>query len=985
MANLWTVNTGHDLGTFQESITQTIPLPVNEVDSLTVIAGSLPGGLRIVNNNELFGTPYEVKTLKTFRFTLRATKGIIKDDRTLSITIDGADQPTWITTEGPLGLGPNQKFYILDSSPVDFQLSVIDPDIPAGDELEYFIADGDGELPPGIELGRKTGKLTGIVEPLLALEQRAASGFFDSNTFGEYPFDFGVKSFNGFESFFYDTTFYDYAIPTQSPKKLNRYYDFTVSVSDGIVITKRKFQIYLVGDDFLRTDNTIMQVGTGLFTADNTFLRAPVWLTPSNLGFRRANNFVTLFLDVYDPTSNQGIISFTVKKANADGTPSELPPGMAIDSTTGEIAGIVPYQPAVTTEYRFTVEALRQLGSAQSTSFQSYFNNLGLEQTWSGENNVPVFNWAENSFIGTNNETGWLVWNEVPVTELDASDNGKYALQDVIDKTVMVVKNGRVVAVSTDKAVTKIESGNSDYLRSGFIGTILDVLVRTFDGNGNVTSNKAITIQFYNFDERITSETNQTVAKDKEFTVKLLGEVESVITWNTEPALGNLRANFVSTLNVNATSTVPNAILIYTLDSGRLPPGITLAIDGQLQGKVRQFGTPGSPGLTTIDKTTGTFTLDGATTTLDRSYTFTVKAQDQFGFSATTRTFTITTTDPDDLLYSNISMVPLLKQSERLSFRNFISDPNVFTPEAIFRPNDPTFGLQNQIKALAYAGIETKDIGDFVSATAKNHLRKQYKFGEVKKAIAKATGTNDIVYEVIYVDLIDPQEPTNGKTALSFTTATENKITTDSIQYAVTDDNTGVGTGEGFFDIVLRGGGAKSPASTGTITLFARNGPVLFAPGNEIPLLLQNGNQVIVANIDDSINSDPIRLRPITNTIKIDSDAIKVSDSKDQRKYISNITNMRERIRTVGANLREFYPLWMRTSQGTGQAELGFVLGVPLCYCKPGQGDAVLLNIQNSGFDFKTLNVEIDRYNIDSTLGNSNEQYIKFANYQFNV
>ena len=86
MANLWTVNTGHDLGTFQESITQTIPLPVNEVDSLTVIAGSLPGGLRIVNNNELFGTPYEVKTLKTFRFTLRATKGIIKDDRTLSIT-----------------------------------------------------------------------------------------------------------------------------------------------------------------------------------------------------------------------------------------------------------------------------------------------------------------------------------------------------------------------------------------------------------------------------------------------------------------------------------------------------------------------------------------------------------------------------------------------------------------------------------------------------------------------------------------------------------------------------------------------------------------------------------------------------------------------------------------------------------------------------------------------------------------------------------
>ena len=44
---------------------------------------------------------------------------------------------------------------------------------------------------------------------------------------------------------------------------------------------------------------------------------------------------------------------------------------------------------------------------------------------------------------------------------------------------------------------------------------------------------------------------------------------------------------------------------------------------------------------------------------------------------------------------------------------------------------------------------------------------------------------------------------------------------------------------------------------TGTITLFARTGPILFAPGNAIPLILQNGNKIVVANIDDSINSDP--------------------------------------------------------------------------------------------------------------------------------
>lgn len=1000
MANyLWTVNTGHSLGTYNESIVQTIELPVsNTVDTITLISGDLPGGLRLVGTT-LTGTPFEVKELTEYEFVLRAKKGNRVEDITLKLTIDGEDQPVWVTAEGPLPIGPNNRFYILDSSPVDFQLQVIDPDLPAGDTIEYILEDDGGELPPGISLGRTTGKLTGIVEPLLALEKRASAGYFDTNLFGTFPYDFGVKSFNGFESFYYDTTFYDYAVPTQSPKKLNRYYQFTVAASDGITIAKRKFQIYLVGDDFLRTDNTIMQVATGLFTADNTYLRAPIWLTPSDLGYRRANNFLTLFLDVYDPTSNQGIISFTVKSSNPDGSPSELPPGMSIDSTTGEIAGRVPYQPAVTKEYKFTIEALRQLGSSTSTTTQFFANNLG-KSPWSvinpqfeptdmfypiDDNNFSFTDFAEENFNAGNTETGWIVFNEIPVTETDASDNKEYVALDIIDKSVFVIKQGKVVASSTDAALTKIEKGTTDYNRGQFIGTINNVGFRTQDAKGVTTANKVITMSFYNFEEKITSETNPTVAKDKTFTLKLLGEVESAITWNTESNLGNIRANFTSTLRVNASSNVPNAVVLYTLDSGRLPPGITLAIDGQLQGKVRQFGEPGKPGLTTIDKATTSTTFDGATTTIDRSYTFTVKAQDQFNFSAREKEFTITTTDPDDTLYSSITMIPLMPKDQRNTYRNFISDPTIFTPGSIYRPNDETFGLQPQIKVLAYAGIETKDIREYVSAVAKNHKRKQYKLGSVNKALAKNVGSNETVYEVIYVDLIDPSEPESGKTATKFTTSTQNKITVDSIQYSVTDDTSGVGTGDSFFDIELRGGAGRSPASTGTITIYTRLGPVLYTPGNRIGLTLQNGQDIIVANIDDSINADPYRFRPISNTIKVDSDAVFVSDANDQTRYISNITNMRERIRNIGNNLREFYPLWMRTPQNVGEPELGYKLAVPLCYCLPGEADNIILNIKNSGFDFKSLNIEIERYNIDSTLGNSNEQYIPFANYQYNV
>ena len=79
----------------------------------------------------------------------------------------------------------------------------------------------------------------------------------------------------------------------------------------------------------------------------------------SNFGFRRANNYVTLVLDVIDPNTLSGVPSYYLKATNSDGTPSILPPGLSLDVTTGEIAGRVPHQPAVTKEYKFTVAAQR--------------------------------------------------------------------------------------------------------------------------------------------------------------------------------------------------------------------------------------------------------------------------------------------------------------------------------------------------------------------------------------------------------------------------------------------------------------------------------------------------------------------------------------------------------------------------------------------------------------------------------------------------
>ena len=41
-----------------------------------------------------------------------------------------------------------------------------------------------------------------------------------------------------------------------------------------------------------------------------------------------------------------------------------------------------------------------------------------------------------------------------------------------------------------------------------------------------------------------------------------------------------------------------------------------------------------------------------------------------------------------------------------------------------------------------------------------------------------------------------------------------------------------------------------------------RTGPALFTPGKALPVVLQSGQTVTVADIDDSINADPLDYVP---------------------------------------------------------------------------------------------------------------------------
>lgn len=336
---VWTTTAG-SLGIIQERTTQSFTLSATDATSFSLISGSLPGGLRLENSN-ILGTPFEVSDTRTSEFVIRASNEEGSIDRTFTLTVEGEDAPFWLTPEGTLPVGPQGEYFILNRSIVDYQLSANDTDLLDGEVLEYYLDDLFGELPPGLTLD-KNGKLSGIIDAELTIDYKASSTNYDRQQFDLFPYDYG----GGDDG-------------SGAPKYLNRFYEFFVTVSDGVTRARRRFRIFVVNEQNFRADTLAIQTDTETFISSATYLRTPLWLTTGNLGIKRANNFITIPLEVYDPNKFSGTVTYELIN-NSDSTESILPPGMTLDTSEGVLFGKVPYQPAVTQTYTFTIQIKRQ-------------------------------------------------------------------------------------------------------------------------------------------------------------------------------------------------------------------------------------------------------------------------------------------------------------------------------------------------------------------------------------------------------------------------------------------------------------------------------------------------------------------------------------------------------------------------------------------------------------------------------------------------
>ena len=711
---------------------------------------------------------------------------------------------------------------------------------------------------------------------------------------------------------------------------------FTVTVTDGDTFVKRTFSIFVVGDDYFRADNTSI-LEEGLFTADNTFLRSPIWITPSDLGTYRANNYLTLVLDTYDNQS----IRYNFEQVNAD-----------ITAITEKVSGTDNLQAG----NKLTIRVVS--GTPVVGQYLTFANELILNNV----NTSKVYQ----------------------INSVEKINNELYRL------------------TLTENLVANIPDG-----LEFFIGSLsqlppgLEFDIPTAEVHGTVPYQPAITkTYFFTVTAKRFSDNRETAKSARKFKVDIIGEIDSVISWNTDSNLGEIDANYVSTLSVNASSTIPNAIILYTLESGRLPPGLTLDLSGEIVGKVNQFGDIGAEtlGLTTFDDrsnnqsyngggafTTFNFTdpslnggdassvyssnnllifggsasttfaslanpttFDNSSTTFDRIYNFTITAKDQYGLSSISRTFTVKVNTPNQLVYSNIRVQPFLKIDQRNSWKTFINDSNIFTTSSIYRPNDKNFGVQSDLSMIVFSGIETREVARYVSAIGLNHKKKRFHFGEIKKATAVAPGTLNPVYEVVYIEMIDPLEPDGKRLPLELKNLglQTKKITVDNST------------------IIWQNGFGRG---------FDENGDPLTGFEQALNLLV-NGEKIdnLARPAPDSVRPEPI--------VTIDSTAYLASNPNPNNYYPNSISNWRDRLATVGSVERNYLPLWMRSIQPGGKQEIGFTLAVPLCYCKVGAADDIMLNIKFSGFDFKSLDYTVDRYIIDAVEGENTDKYLVFRN-----
>jgi hypothetical protein len=211
---------------------------------------------------------------------------------------------------------------------------------------------------------------------------------------------------------------------------------------------------------------------------------------------------------------------------------------------------------------------------------------------------------------------------------------------------------------------------------------------------------------------------------------------------------------------------------------------------------------------------------------------------------------------------------------------------------------------------LMLAGLQAQTLTTFQQQMEQNHSPKTLYFGDLKTAVAKEN--NVIKYEVVYIDMKDK---------------------------LVNNDGTAISS-----SVSLRTDVEK---------------PMLGPRAGTVNLTTDIDNEHITTSSGLSFSTSGSKAR-YTGNITADLDYMATL-------YPNAVANMRSRMKTLGHKEWDHLPLWMKTTQSGGLAPLGFVLAVPICYCKAGTSALLKKRITDKGLIFRNIDFIVDRYQVNKS------------------
>jgi len=855
-----------------------------------VIAGQLPPGIQVADNGLIVGVPQALASLQgvpldvnrdvTSKFTIRAytqtATGAVDRirDRTFELTV--------VNTNAPVFASPSNLGSYYDGDRLNIQIAIAN----AGPNAPAVVTLVGGALPGGVYLS-PTGLIYGYIQPAVNVDKPPG---YDLTPEYVYPYDFVTSA-------------------------INKNYQFTLQVTDGVNTDLKTFSFYVYNRETFNASTTQYTADNTFITADETQERRPfiVNALPSNLGTVRGDNYYAyqFIANDYDTPDLKYAVSVNVG--------SGLPPGLEIDPNSGWYYGYIPDQGVTQVEYSFNVVTYQSdyVGTAITCTATTIGTNIiTCDSTGQiGPGQPIVFTGTSFGGITSGATHVYYVLDVVSATEFTITQN-LGTTSEVVLFTASGTLAANLIVASDPYPFTLTISGTVnagvDWLTPADLGSIENGATSMFVIEAVNSGGRALTYRLkpgassvqvpYPYVPGVYNLLPQGL--------ELLpsGEISGRVTFNTFAvdlgsttfdattyATQNLTiqettfdSTFVFTVNAYAEDTTQ---ILYTVDTVTVTNGGLGYSDVNLP--VLTFNTP--IGASAIQAQTGNVTVSGgaitavevadggagytspATLTVTQGFggsgavlTPVMKATGTRDVVSVDKTFTIKVRRAYNKPYQNLLIEAMPPANDRAMIVSLLNNDEIFVPDYIYRIDDPYFGKSQRVVYQHAFGLAPDTLATYVSSLYENHYWKNLVLGEIATAQARDPITGEVVYEVVYSRIID--------------------------------------------DLVNSAGASVSK----------------------------------IVNLPYDITYDGL--------------------ATTSQVYPNSLVNMRDQVIDVVGQISTKLPLWMTSKQANGRV-LGFTPAWVMCYTKPGRSQQIAYYVQTQfAGNLNAVDFKVDRYVLDTTL-----------------